>query len=239
MILKTFQIFRAGTHTAMSGRAITFTPGDVANMAACYSEGVRSAPLVLGHPANDSPAIGTVKKLFEKAGNLYAIADVSKPLIDLVRRGAYRNISAAFHPFQDAGRWYLRHVGFLGAVAPAVKGMAELNFSEHGGMCFAEPCAISFAEIDRALSERSSESGRVALHNAATALKQRNPSLSYAAAVHAIESRERPLNAPLKPTTRRHARDGFHEAALCFQEAVPGASYQDAVIQIEAAGMRL
>ena len=122
MVMKTFQIFRAGTHTTMAGKDITFTETDLAVMAATYSEAVRPANLVLGHPENDQPAHGTVKKLFLKGSKLYALADAGKALVDLVKAGRYGNVSAAFIPTKN-GQWYLRHVGFLGAMPPAVKGM--------------------------------------------------------------------------------------------------------------------
>jgi hypothetical protein len=64
-------------------------------------------------------------------------------LIDLVRSGNYKKISASFFsPYHGdnpaPGIWCLRHVGFLGAVPPAVKGMEALAFSETSAVDFAE-----------------------------------------------------------------------------------------------------
>ena len=42
------------------------------------------------------------------------------------------------------GKWYLRHVGFLGAAAPAVKGLKPVEFADDGGgVVFAD---LEFAE---------------------------------------------------------------------------------------------
>lgn len=206
MVMKTFQIFKAGTFTAMAGQTLNFSEHDIARMAAAYSENKRPANLVLGHPGNDLPAYGAVKKLFNKDGILYAIADVTDALIGLVRKGAYLNVSAAFitpsspeNP--EPGYWFLRHVGFLGAMGPAVKGLADLNFSERGGVCFSETGGVCFAQ-----------------------------------AVTTTDRREQSTKAMINCRTDPD-RLALHEAAMCFMESVPGASYHDALTQLAGAGM--
>jgi len=52
----------------------------------------------------------------------------------MVNKGRYKKISASFYspnyPFNPApGSYYLKHVGFLGAVPPAVKGLGDARFS--------------------------------------------------------------------------------------------------------------
>lgn len=152
--LKTFQIFRSGTHVAMNGTKINFSDQDLKKTVDAYKQTVWSAPLVIGHPiADHAPSHGDVVRMFVDGSALYAEAEVDGELIDLVRAGRYTNRSASFyHPDQAnnpvPGTYYLRHVGFLGGQPPAVKGMAPLGFGETNPLlddisrrffCYAEP----------------------------------------------------------------------------------------------------
>ena len=54
---------------------------------------------------------------------------------EMVNDGRFPKISSSFwppnHPSNPKpGVWYLRHVGFLGAAAPAVKGLKPASFSD-------------------------------------------------------------------------------------------------------------
>lgn len=98
-----------------------------------FDPGFHEPPVVVGHPADNSPAFGWVERLkSETRGGvltlLARIKDVVPEFEDLVKRGVYRKRSAAFYP---DGR--LRHVGFLGAAPPAVKGLADLGFNDEQG----------------------------------------------------------------------------------------------------------
>lgn len=133
---KLFQIFRAGTHTAMSGTSFEFREQDLHYIASGYSKKKLCAPLVLGHPADNMPKYGEVDGLFVEGGALYAQANVNISLMDMVQRKLYKNVSASFIAPKNAanptpGVYYLRHVGFLGAHPPAVKGLAALAFAEY------------------------------------------------------------------------------------------------------------
>ena len=74
---KLFQIFKAGTHKAMSGVSLDFSERDLQMTAAAFSPASRPAPLVLGHPKDDQPAYGQVRGLFVKDGDLFAQAVVA------------------------------------------------------------------------------------------------------------------------------------------------------------------
>lgn len=141
---KLFQIFRAGTHTSAGGTPLVFSKQDLEHMAAGYSKKRLRAPLVLGHPADNIPEYGESDALFVNDGKLYAQATVSDTLQEMVRAGRYKYVSPSlFAPDSPLnptpGVYYLRHIGFLGAQPPAVKGMAALKFSEcSGNLSFAE-----------------------------------------------------------------------------------------------------
>jgi hypothetical protein len=62
---------------------------------------------------------------------------VNPAFAEQVRQGAYKKISAAFYAPDSPhnpkpGVYYLKHVGFLGAMPPAVKGMRDPAFAEGG-----------------------------------------------------------------------------------------------------------
>lgn len=142
---KTINIFKSGRHTAMSGQALQFSDTDLHKSAIVYNPKVHAAPLVLGHPATDAPAYGQVLGLKAQGSLLYADVDASDELVGLVRKGSYIRVSASFYSPQapnnpTPGAYYLRHVGFLGATPPAVKGLEPPSFaaSRSGALCFSE-----------------------------------------------------------------------------------------------------
>lgn len=144
------QIFKPGTHTAMSGQALAFSESDLQATVAAYDPTKHEAPLVVGHPTHDMPAYGWVSALQYSEGGIDATpAQVNADFADMVAAGAFKKISAAFYsPSSPAnpvpGVYYLRHVGFLGAAAPAVKGMRNPQFAE------LEDGVVEFSEWDDA-----------------------------------------------------------------------------------------
>lgn len=133
--MKPFEIFRAGRHTSSQGTELSFSDGDLSDIVASYDPALHHAPIVVGHPKQDAPAYGWVDGLAVKGSRLVATpADVDPAFADLVQTGKYRKVSAAFYgpaaPNNPTpGRYYLRHVGFLGAAAPAVKGLKPIEFA--------------------------------------------------------------------------------------------------------------
>ena len=131
-----YEIFRAGTHTDNNGNKVTITADDLAEAAACYDPMLHEAPVVVGHPKTDDPAYGWVGGLTVSDGVLSAdFAQVDDAFAGLVKAGRYKKVSASFYPPGSPsnpvpGKWYVRHVGFLGAQPPAVKGLAPINFAE-------------------------------------------------------------------------------------------------------------
>jgi hypothetical protein len=144
------QIFRPGKHVAMSGQTLAFTESDLQATVAAYDPTKHEAPLVVGHPAHAMPAYGWVQSLAFTEGGIDATpAQVNTDFADMVAAGAFKKISAAFYsPRSPAnpvpGVYYLRHVGFLGAAAPAVKGMRSPQFAE------LEEGVVEFSEWDYA-----------------------------------------------------------------------------------------
>lgn len=132
-------IFQSGTHTAMNGEARAFTDADLSATAAAYDPALFDAPAVIGHPEHNGPAWGWVESLVTKGGMLWAkLRDLDASFVEMVRAKRFKKISASFYlPDSPAnpkpGVFYLRHVGFLGAAAPALKALPSVNLSETDG----------------------------------------------------------------------------------------------------------
>lgn len=133
--MKQLHIFRAGIHAPMQGGAIEFREADLAATAAAYDPALGEAPLVVGHPKTDAPAYGWVRALRADGGDLVAEPHQVEPAFaEMVQAGRFKKISASFytptHPANPKpGAYYLKHVGFLGAAAPAVKGLRDVAFA--------------------------------------------------------------------------------------------------------------
>lgn len=134
--MKAVHIFRPGKHTDSSGTALEFDEPTVAAMATAYDPKVHEAPIVVGHPSTDAPAYGWVQGLEFSDGDLVATPhQVDAAFAELVEAGRYKHVSASFYT-PDApsnpvpGGYYLRHVGFLGAQPPAIKGLKPVEFAE-------------------------------------------------------------------------------------------------------------
>lgn len=101
-----------------------------------YDPSDQEAPLVLGHPEDNQPAYGWIKQVFTKGKRMFAAVDEIDPAVtDMVRKGAYKHVSVSFYTPTATqsplpGKWCLRHVGLLGAEAPAIKGMEKLQLAE-------------------------------------------------------------------------------------------------------------
>ena len=120
------EVFRAGTQTDSAGNTKTWTEEDLQTIASKYNnQSAHEAPLVVGHPKDNAPAFGWVEKL-KAAGNtlLASFKQVMPEFVDAVKEGRYKKRSISLYNDMT-----LRHIGFLGAVPPAVKGLADIKFN--------------------------------------------------------------------------------------------------------------
>lgn len=142
------EIARAGTWTAMSGQSVDLTEADLDRIAAAFSaDDPDGAPLVFGHPTVDAPAYGWVNGLRREGDRLLAaFRDVPEAVKSLVDAGRYRNVSVKLSP--DKGR--LVHVGLLGAVPPAIKGLSPVKFSAGDGLTIEFSSGGNMDELEQA-----------------------------------------------------------------------------------------
>lgn len=134
--MQLIDIFKAGTHKDANGVEVTITRDDLQAVVNNYSAEYHEAPLVVGHPKMDAPAYGWAEELILDDDVLKVKPkQVDAAFAELVKEGKFKKISAAFYRPNSAGNpkpegWYLRHVGFLGAMPPAVKGLADPVFND-------------------------------------------------------------------------------------------------------------
>jgi uncharacterized protein YdaT len=121
------EVFRAGEQTDSAGNTKTWTEEDLQKIESKYnSQSAHEAPLVVGHPKDNAPAFGWVEKLKANGATLLAkFKQVMPAFSDAVKEGRYKKRSISLYNDMT-----LRHIGFLGAVPPAVKGLADIKFNE-------------------------------------------------------------------------------------------------------------
>ena len=119
----------------MNRNTLDFAESDLIASAEAYDPTLWRAPLVVGHPTTDGPAYGHVAALAFAAGALEATPElVNAEFAAQVAAKAYSGVSACFWRPEAPGNpvpgvYYLRHVGFLGAVPPAILGMRAPAFA--------------------------------------------------------------------------------------------------------------
>ncbi|NNI75888.1 peptidase [Pasteurella multocida] len=130
------EIFKAGTRKDANGKEVTLTIEDLQQAVKSYNVEFHEAPAVIGHPQHNHPAYAWVKRLELDGDILKAEFDQIDPeFAEMVDKGRFKKISASFYLANSPnnpkqGSLYLRHVGFLGAMPPAVKGLRNPEFVE-------------------------------------------------------------------------------------------------------------
>lgn len=122
---KWIEIFRAGKQTDSAGQAKEWTEADLDAIVARYNgQTAHEAPVVVGHPESNSPSFGWVEALKRDGKLLFAkMKDVMPAFEELVKAGTYKKRSISLYPDLT-----LRHIGFLGGMPPAIKGLADIAF---------------------------------------------------------------------------------------------------------------
>jgi len=121
------EVFKAGPHTDSASKQITFSQADLDQMIANHELG--RAPAVIGHPKKNAPAYAWVDAYKREGDSLFAkFTDINPAFEAGVQSKAYRNRSLSVFQDKDHG-WRIRHVGWLGAVPPAIDGLADVEFA--------------------------------------------------------------------------------------------------------------
>lgn len=174
---KSIHIFRPGQHLDSAGELISFSEADVEKIVGAYDPKIHESPIVLGHPKTDAPAYGWVKGLKNEAGNVMAEVDHLDPSFsEWVTARRYNKVSASFYrPHSPRnpkpGSYYLRHVGFLGAEPPAIKGLQPISFAEGDSTDFVEIVEFSEQNVEQQLPANTPDPALSQLQQENAALK--------------------------------------------------------------------
>lgn len=207
------EIFKPGTFTSVEGVTVSYSQADLQAIADAYDPALFESPLVVGHPKTEEPAYGWVDRLEMDGDRLVAVPKQIEPAFgELVTTGRFKKISAqlypADHPYNPKpGRPYLKHVGFLGAAAPAVKGLRSLSFSEEQ---LAGTVTFDFPHQEPPMADPKPADPKPDPKLAEQSFAERNTALD--ARETALKAREEALAAEAKAT--RHA------ASLSFAEGL-------------------
>lgn len=155
------EIFKPGKQKCMTGEVIDFTADMIRATVDAYDPAKHEAPLVIGHPKINEPAYGWVQSLSFSDSLNVAPHQVDPAFAKIVNEGKYKKKSASFFAPDSPrnpvpGVYYLRHVGFLGAVPPAVQGLKDASFAaddEEGVIEFADWDQITISNLFRKLRE--------------------------------------------------------------------------------------
>jgi len=93
------------------------------------------APMVIGHPQTDAPAYGWIQDL-KREGNVLSVKGdkLHDEFAKGVEDGLWPNRSIRIGKGADG--FYLKHIGFLGAVPPAIEGMDSIYNASTDDECF-------------------------------------------------------------------------------------------------------
>lgn len=195
------EIFKSGVHTDSSGNERSFSVEDISSIAEKYNQSVSSdnsceAPVVIGHPKDNTPAYGWVERLARRGGILLAkLKNLAPELIEQVRQGAFRKVSVSLFP-----DLMLRHVGLLGAATPAVKGLKNISFND-----FDSPEFITSFKLNDFSESETPE--KTALIEKINFLEQENKNISKI-----LEDKERIIQNLIKEAKIREFREFINSA---------------------------
>jgi hypothetical protein len=155
-------IFTTGTHTDNKGEQHKIDHAFLEQVVSNFKPELHEPPAVIGHPETDAPAYAWVcaVRVDQQADGevLQAQFCNSDPAFEqLVEDGKFKKRSSAFYmdtQTAPGGRVpSLRHVGFLGAQPPAVKGLREIKFGEGEAVTF----DLTFSEGDSSMDKKDLE----------------------------------------------------------------------------------
>ncbi len=144
------EICRAGDYSK-AGKGV-ITPDDLHRVVRNYDPSYHEAPVTIGHPVDDKPAYAWIDGLMVDGRNLLARETQVDPKFNEARHaGKFKKRSAAFYCDDRGNITGLRHVAWLGAQPPEIKGLSEVAFDDHGSKFI----TVDFGEDKTVAGEKS------------------------------------------------------------------------------------
>jgi hypothetical protein len=143
----TMEVFRAGKQTDSAGNTKEWTKKDLDKIVSQFKELGEDVPATIGHNVKNKPAYGWFKSFYRKGKSLFGeMEDVVDEFGEMLKKKMFKNRSIALRPNLS-----IRHMAFLGAEPPAIKGMKDFAFSE----------ADEFAEYEFEMSDEKRNAFRI------------------------------------------------------------------------------
>lgn len=168
---------KSGTWQGVGG-AVSISPVDLAHIAETYNPESHEAPVVIGHPSTDDPAWGWVRSCELKPDGLWLNTELQPEFAEIVDKKFYHKVSVSLYP-PDApanpapGGFSLKHLGFLGAQPPAVKGLKGIVLNSESD----QSIIIEFSEEAPRMGDENKDSA-VALAEKQASLAQEQQALA-------------------------------------------------------------
>lgn len=120
------KVFTTGWHTDSNGNKKLWTTEDLDKIVNSFNPTFHEPPVVIGHPSDNAPAFGWVAGIKRVGEDLYLkYKEVADEFKEWTRKGLFKKKSIAVYP--DGS---LRHIGYLGAMPPAIKGLPDFQFND-------------------------------------------------------------------------------------------------------------
>lgn len=150
------EIFRAGDYSK-AGKGV-ITPADLHRVVRNYDPTYHEAPETLGHRSDDQPAYGWIDGLMVDGDKLLARERQVDPKFAEARKaGKFKKRSAAFYTDESGQVTGLRHLAWLGAGIPEVKGLQDVAFDDHGSSFISVEFGEDESVADKTVKEQISE----------------------------------------------------------------------------------
>lgn len=224
--------FRAGNY----GTKGKFTTADLDDIVASYKPEEHEAPVTIGHPKNNLPAFGWVEAV-RRVGDLLQFKgkQFDPAFEEMVESGKFKQRSASFYVDKETGRFKLRHIGFLGAQPPEVKGLKAIQFEEG-----AETIEVDFEEesmaedaglVDKIIAKFEERFGKKPGEVAVTFSEEQVRKIASDAAAAAAAEAVKPFQAKLDKHDAQFAESTASAATLATRTRAA-----DAVLKLKKAG---
>lgn len=199
------EIFKSGVHQDSLGRKNTYTFEKLDRIVNNYNKQVfeenEKAPLVKGHPKDNSPAYGWIDKLARRGTKIFAnISGVDASLKEEIKTGMFKHISVGLYEDDN-----LRHVGLLGAVPPAVKGLKPVEFKNEKEYQIIETGNLNYKDDGQGLNLKILEQ------------KEKHDSFDYKEKYEALEQEHDALKQKIQAITKKERLKDFRNFVNSLQ----------------------
>lgn len=121
-----FEILKTGLFTIFQCKVVNTSQSDLNINTSSYNPTISKSHIVIDHPKSNNYSCGCIDSI--KVNGVKLIASASKIVsifITALKNGFFKKRSVSLNPNNS-----LRHLEFLGATLPTVKGLAVLQFND-------------------------------------------------------------------------------------------------------------